>query len=174
MRYVLVCLIKGEALNFHETLVSKICSNFNVKRQRLPAHFTIKAPFETERIKEVENILEEFSRKHSKNELKIKDFNHFRDAVVYMDIHPSKDALQTHDDFIDSLKTLTWLDWKHNEGKGKVLHCTLVSKLPHWKFKDIWDFVNQHDCDFNAYFDNISILRWDKDRWVTYKEYKLK
>lgn len=47
MRYVIVYLIKGEALSFHEELVGNICSQFKVKRQRLPAHFTIKVPFET-------------------------------------------------------------------------------------------------------------------------------
>jgi hypothetical protein len=62
MRYVIVCLIKGEALAFHEKLVEDICEKFKVKRQRLPAHFTIKAPFETEKILELESLVESYCK----------------------------------------------------------------------------------------------------------------
>lgn len=173
MRYVIVCLIKGEALEFHEKLVSQICSDFNVKRQRLPAHFTIKAPFETDNIDEVERLTKEFCSNHSAYPIKIKDFGHFRDAVVFMDIIPSKEAVKVHDEYIDALKTVSWLEWKRNEGKGRVFHCTLVSKLPSDKFQPIWDFTENLSCDFNNKFDNISILKWEKDRWITYKEFPL-
>lgn len=173
MRYVIVCLIKGEALNFHEELVDNICSQFNVKRQKLPAHFTIKAPFETTNIEEIEKLTEEFCENHSSYSIKIRDFGHFRDSVVFMDIIPAKDAVRVHDEYIDALKSVKWLEWKRNEGKGRVFHCTLVSKLPPEKFQPIWNYVSSLSCDFDNSFDNISILRWEKDRWVTYREINL-
>jgi 2'-5' RNA ligase len=173
MRYVIVCLIKGDPLHFHEKLVSDICSKFNVKRQRLPAHFTIKAPFDTDNIGEIERITEDFCRSKNAYPMSINDFGHFKDAVVFMDVKPSKDAVQVHDDYIDSLKTVSWLEWKRNEGKGRVFHCTLVSKLPPGKFNDIWDYTKNFQCNFPSTFDNIAILVWEKDRWVTHKEYPL-
>lgn len=170
----MVCLIKGEALDFHEKLVSDICSRFNVKRQRLPAHFTIKAPFEKEDISDLEKLTEEFCNSSEVTDIKLDGFGRFREDVVFMDVKPSKQSVKIHDEYIDELKTLPWLEWKRNEGKGRVFHCTLVSKIPNGKFNDIWNYTNSFSCYFETTFDNISILRWEKDRWVTHKEYKFK
>lgn len=173
LRYVIVCLIKGKALEFHEQLVKNICANFNVKRQRLPGHFTIKAPFETDNIEEIENIVKEFSSNFGAFPIKLEGFGHFRQDVVFIDIKVSDKAKEVHDSFIDKLKAVKNLEWKRNEGKNRVFHCTLVSKLDHNMFDSIWDYVSSFECSFKENFDNISILRWDGDKWITYKEYKL-
>jgi 2'-5' RNA ligase len=174
MRYVIVCLIKGEALTFHERLVTDICDRFKVKRQRLPAHFTIKAPFESNDISDLEKLTEEFCSKKDYTNIEIDGFGHFREDVVFMDVKTSKEAVAVHDDYIDVLKTLPWMEWKRNEGKGKVFHCTLVSKIPNGKFNDIWNYASNFNCYFKTTFNNITILRWEKDRWVTHNEYKFK
>jgi 2'-5' RNA ligase len=174
MRYVIVCLIKGEALTFHEKLVSDICDKFKVKRQRLPAHFTIKAPFESNDINDLEKLTEEFCGARAEVDIKIDGFGHFREDVVFMDVKTSKEAVAVHDAYIDVLKAIPWLEWKRNEGKGKVFHCTLVSKIPSGKFNDIWNYASRFSCYFETAFNNIAILRWEKDRWVTHKEYKFK
>lgn len=173
MRYVIVCLIKGEALQFHEKLVEEICYKNKVKRQHLPAHFTIKAPFETDEIGPIEELTAEYCKKHAKTKIDIKDFGNFRDSVVFMAVNPSDAALKVHDDYIDLLKEIPWLEWKNNESKGKnkTFHCTLVAKLFPQKFQPIWEHVSGLNCDFHTYFDNISILSWEKDRWVTYREF---
>lgn len=173
MRYVIVCLIKGEALTFHEKLVSEICTKFKVKRQRLPAHFTIKAPFEHEDISQLERLTEEFCSSAQITNINLDGFGHFREDVAFIDVKTSSQAVKVHDDYIDALKTISWLEWKRNEGKGRVFHCTLVSKIPKGKFKDIWNYISTFNCHFETTFDNISILRWDKDRWVTHNEYML-
>jgi 2'-5' RNA ligase len=174
MRYVIVCLIKGEALEFHENLVNDVCKRFDVKRQRLPAHFTIKAPFESDDINQIEQLTEEFCASRESTKITLDGFGHFRDNVVFIDVKTSTKAVTVHDDYIDILKALPWLEWKRNEGKGRVFHCTVVSKIPSGKFKDIWNYTSDFNCYFETLFDNISILRWEKDRWVTYKEYKFK
>jgi len=172
-RYVIVCLIKGEALNFHEKLVGEVCSKFNVKPQRLPAHFTIKAPFELEDVSEIENIIESFTEDRKKEDISIDGFGYFRTNVVFMKVNPSAEAKKVHDDFINELKKVPNLEWKPNEGKEKVYHCTIVSKLREDKFQPIREYVSSFNPKYNLQFDNISILRWENYRWVTYKEYKL-
>jgi 2'-5' RNA ligase len=167
-------LIKGEALDFHEKLVTDVCERFKVKRQRLPAHFTIKAPFERDDISDLEELTEQFCSSKESTDIKLDGFGRFRDDVVYIDIKTSQEAVKVHDDYIDALKTLPWLEWKRNEGKGRVFHCTIVSKIPDGKFKDIWNYTLNLNCYFENKFDNISILKWEKDRWITHKEYKFK
>ncbi|ERI95607.1 hypothetical protein HMPREF1982_00081 [Clostridiales bacterium oral taxon 876 str. F0540] len=174
MRYVIVCLIKGEALEYHEKLVSDICKRFNVKRQRLPAHFTIKAPFESDDIQEIEKITEEFCHNNRPTSIVISNFGFFRESVIFMDIKASKECIAVNKHYIDLLKTVSGLEWKRNEGGNKVFHCTLVTKLFPDKFHSIWNYVSNFECNFKTEFDNISILKWDKDRWVNFKEYTFK
>lgn len=172
-RYVIVCLMNSEVQDFHNKLTSEVCSLFKVKRQKLPAHFTIKAPFEKENISELESMTEDFCSKNKAFSITLRDYSHFRDSVVFMDVSLSKEAEKIHDYYIDSLQKISWLDWKRNEGKGKKFHCTIVSKIKDDKFKDIWDYCNKHPYTFNASFDNISIMKWEKHGWILYKSFHL-
>lgn len=172
-RYVIVCAIGGEALKFHDKLTNDVCYKFNKKRTKLPAHFTIKAPFETDKIEDITNILNKFSKSNYKSPIKIEGYGTFREDVVYMDIKMSSQAKKVHDDFIDELEKVPWIKFKHNEGKNKVFHCTVVSKRIKDRFKEIWDYVNKYTCNFNEYFDNISLYQWKNNTWTLVKKYKL-
>jgi len=172
-RYVIVCLLKGDALEFHEKLVAEVCSKFNVKPQRLPAHFTIKAPFELEDISEIDTIAHNFTKSRKKEKITIDGIGFFRKNVVYMKVNPSTEAQKVHDDFIKELKKAQSLEWKPNEGRDKVYHCTIVSKLREDKFDPIWEYVSSFNPKFELEFDNISILRWENYRWVTHKEFRM-
>ena len=172
-RFVIVCLLKGETLKFHEKLVEEVCDKYKVKKQKLPAHFTIKAPFETDKIEEIETTIENFIKDKSREDILIDGFGHFRTDVVFMKIIPSNGAIKLHDTFIDELKKVSWLDWKRHEGKEKIFHCTIVTRLRENSFTSIWEYVNNYNPQFNTYFDNISILKWQDFRWMTYREYSL-
>jgi 2'-5' RNA ligase len=158
-RYVIVCLFHGDILEHHEKITSSVCSLFNVKRQKLPAHFTIKAPFEYGDISELEEVTKEFCASHLASPLTLSDYGHFRNSVVFMDVQLSKEAEDTHNNYIECLKKINWLEWKDNEKKHKVFHCTIVTKLFLDKFKEIWDYVIKYPYKYNSFFDNISIDR---------------
>ena len=140
-RYVIVCAIGGAALKFHEKLTSSVCYKFNKKRTKLPAHFTIKAPFETDKIEEAENVLERFSADNRKTPIKLKGYGKFREDVIYMAVEMSPEAKKVHDDLISQLDKIPWMKFKSNEGKNKVFHCTIVSKKIKDNFKDIWKYA---------------------------------
>lgn len=172
-RYVLVNLLSGESLNLHENIVEEVCFKFKVQKQKLPGHITLKAPFETERISEIETLLQNFCTKNTKAPIKIDGFNHFRDNVIFMDIHPSKKAIMLHENLYMELKTLDFLEWKSNESKNRVFHSTIVSRRIQKKFKDIWQFVNNYTVSFDTYIDNITIMKWDNGCWHIYKKFIL-
>lgn len=142
-----------------------------MEKQRLPAHFTIKAPFERDEIDDIEKVTLEFTSLNCKEDIKIKGFNHFRDNVIFMDIIPSKEALDLVYKYIDVLKSVPNLEWKDNEKGEKKLHLTVAVKRIRDKYKEIWEYVNHYSPDFNTYFDNISILYWVNGGWKVYKEY---
>lgn len=171
-RYVLVCLIEGEAREFHNRIRKDVCYKFNKRPQKLPAHITLKAPFETYKIDELVDVLRNFAAVRKKAPMKIKDFGKFRRDVVYMNVDVSLEAKKLHNDLMDELSKISWIKFKPNEGKDKVFHCTIVSKRIQDVFKEIWDYVNEYECEFNIYFDNLSLYKWENDTWNLYKKFK--
>ena len=68
MRYVIVCVVKGEAGAFNNEMRKDIFQKFKAKSSKLPAHFTIKAPFEYDKsIKDLEDALYKFSKNNEFN-----------------------------------------------------------------------------------------------------------
>lgn len=173
-RYVIVCLLKGDIVEFHDQLVKKTCDSFSVKRQMLPAHFTIKAPFETDDVSEIEAVTESFAREAYKSEITVDGFKSFGRRVIYMPVALSQEGRKTCESFIDQLKKVDGLEWKRNEKGEKTYHCTIVSKLDENKFHDIWQFVSETDPHFKLSFNNITIMKWERYRWVVHREYELK
>ncbi|MCR3760614.1 2'-5' RNA ligase family protein [Clostridium felsineum] len=175
MRYVLVCIIKGEAAKLNEKLAFEVKSKFNARRSKLPPHFTIKAPFETseENIYELKEVLEKFRCRFNAEKMSIDGFSSFRKDVVYMKVNLSRKGKEVHDQLIDELKRLKWLQWKNNEGKDKVFHCTIVSKKVKEHFDEILTHVKNYECNYKCYFDNISLYKWNVNKWEIDKEYNL-
>lgn len=174
MLYVIVCLIKDEAHQYHETLVEKVCTQFGVKRQKLQSHFTIKAPFEAENIQQLEQITSDFCERNTESEFTMDGYGHFGDRVAYMDIQPSHEMVETCSKYVSELRKIPWLQWKSNEKGSRIFHCTVVSKLSKGKFDGIWHYLSNHSFNFRCKFDNITVMRWDKDKWTIHKSFLLK
>lgn len=171
MRFVIVCLINGTALDFHEKVTQDVCNSFKVKRQRLPAHFTLKAPFELDNISDLENKISTFVKSKEKQPVKINGLGHFGTNVIFMNIIFSKEASVLYNDFIALLKGLDYLTWKRHDGNSKTFHATIATHLKEDKFHKIWAYVSKYNPQFSIYFNNISILKWENDKWVTYKKF---
>lgn len=122
----------------------------------------------------MESVLESFVAERDKTPIKVEGFGKFRSDVIYIDVKVSEEAKKVHDELMDELIKIPWVEFKSNEGKNKVFHCTIVSKRIQDKFKEIWDYVNEFTCDFNLYFDNLSLYKWQDNTWVLYKKYKFR
>lgn len=166
--------LNGEALKFHDRLTTEVCSKFNLRRTKLPGHITLKAPFESENVDELIDVLEAFVSITKKAAVYIHGYGSFRNDVVFMKTIFSDEANRVYNEFYKLLKTLIWLQWKKNENRQKIFHTTIVSKKIKNKFNEIWDYVNEIQCDFDIYFDNISIYTWKENTWILYKKFLLK
>ena len=174
-RYVIVSLLEGEEKDFHGSLVKEVCDKFNVRPQKLPMHITLKAPFEIESIDEVEKTTEKFVENRKSCGIEIKNYDHFRDNVIFMDILPSKEALELHKEYYLELKEIEDLNWSNNEGESIKFHCTLVSRRISSKFKDIWNHVIEKEIFFKSAISNITIMEYNfyKNIWEVYKKFYL-
>ena len=174
MRYVIVCVVKGEGGRFNNEMRADIFKKFNAKSSKLPAHFTIKAPFEYEgSTRELEKALYKFSKEEEKATFIMDRYNHFDDRVIYMDVDMSKEGKELHDRLIDLLDTFDYIKFNKKDGKNKIFHVTLTSKKVPPIFDKLWNYVNQYSFNFNCYFDNITIFKWEDSTWKLYREFKI-
>ena len=173
MRYVIASVVKGDAGNFNNNLRKEVFEKFKARSSKLPAHFTIKAPFESDDITNLENILDDFCKCHSSKDYKIKGYDNFDDRVIFMKVLMSNEGKLMHDELIDYLSNIDYLDFSKEDGKDKVFHVTISSKKIRNIFNDLWDYVSSIPCDFDCSFDNICIYKWVDNTWVLHKEYLL-
>ena len=171
MRYVIVSVVKNKAGDFNNNLRKDVFEKFNIKSSKLPAHFTIKSPFESDDISELENTLLEFIKNHSATPYKIKGYSNFDDRVIFMKVLMSDDGKKVHDELIDSLSKISYINFYSKDGKDKIFHVTISSKKIQNKFSILWDYVNKFSCDFDCLFDNICIYKWENNTWVLHSEY---
>ena len=174
MRYVIVSKVNGPAGFFNNNLRKDVFQKFNAKSSKLPAHFTIKSPFESDDISDLEVILKNFADKNKKQRYTIKGYDHFDDRVIYMKVLMSKEGIELHNKLIDVLDSISYINFTSTDGKNKVFHVTISSKRIQKIFNELWDYVTNIPCEFTCYFDNISIYKWKNNTWNLHKEFLLK
>ena len=174
MRYVIVCVVNGSAGGFNNNLRKEVFEKFNVKSSKLPAHFTIKAPFEYDKnIEELEDLIEDFCSKYDAKPYSIDGYDHFDNRVIYMKVNMSNEGKMMHDDLIDRMEKIDYIEFDRNDGRDKTFHITIVSKKLRSIYNDVWNYVNSYPCQFECLFDNISIYRWQNNTWELYRKFNI-
>lgn len=173
MRYVIVSVVKGEGGDFNNNLRKDVYEKFKAKSSKLPAHFTIKSPFENENINEVEEVLGSFVKNNNKANYTLNGYDHFDDRVIFMKVNMSNEGKELHNKLIDELNKINYINFDRKDGKNKIFHVTISSKKINKIYNEIWNYVSQFPCNFNCTFDNICIYKWEDNTWKLHKEYLL-
>lgn len=174
MRYVIVCVVEGRAGEFNHRLKREIWDQWKIKSSKLPAHFTIKSPFEYKgRINELEEALECFCEKEKATSFRLQGYDHFDKRVIYMKVNMSEAGQQVHERLIDELMKVPYICFNRQDGKDKVFHVTVASKKLEPVYEQVWNYVHRYPCEFECCFNNISIYEWEEDTWKLYKAYWL-
>lgn len=174
MRYVIVSVVHGEAGDFNSNLRKELFKNFKAKSSKLPAHFTIKAPFEyDDGITDLNNVLDEFIKVEKAEPFTIDGYDHFDDRVIFMKVNMSKEAKEVHDRLIDKMSEIPYVKFDRKDGKNKTFHVTLASKNLKSIYDKVWDYIHGYNCEFKCSFDNITIYKWEEGTWKLYKEFRL-
>lgn len=175
MRYVVVCDVKGEGGKFNNKIRKEVYEKLGAKSSTLPAHFTLKAPFESdEPLTGLKEVLTQFCNHEQAAPFKLKGYEHFDDRVIYMHVEMSKEGKALHDRLIDAMAKVPYLVFDKKDGKDKIFHVTVSSKRIQPIYDKLWEYVQQYPCDFDCLFDNITIYRWETDKWVIEQVFKLK
>lgn len=174
MRYVIVCVVKGSAGDFNNNLRRRVFEKFNLKSSKLPAHFTIKAPFEYDgNIDDLENLIEDFCSQYESKTYSIEGYDHFDDRVIYMKVKMLDEGKIMHNDLIDRMEKVDYIEFNKNDGRDKIFHITIASKKLRPLYNDVWNYVNNYPCKFECLFDNISIYKWENNTWKLHREFNI-
>ena len=174
MKYVIVAVVRGEAGKMNNALRKEVREKLGVKSSTLPAHFTIKAPFEYHgSIEGLKQALRDFVKNEKAEPYQVEGYNHFDRRVIYMDVKMSKEAKAVHDRLIDVLERFPYIECNKKDGKDKKFHITVSSKKIEPIYDKLWDYVQRYPCDFNCLFDNISLYRLGETEWVLEEAFEL-
>ena len=175
MRYVIVSVVKGEAGKFNNHLRKDIFKKFKARSSKLPAHFTIKSPFEYDgSIKDLEYSIKEICSTEKAAPYIIDGYNHFDNRVIYMDVNMSTEGKNVHDKLIETLSKIPYINFTKSDGKDKIFHITLSSKKIQKIYTELWDYITRFKCTFECTFDNICIYKWEENTWQLHKEFIFK
>lgn len=174
MKYLIVCLIKGKAKEFNETLMYDVAKRFNVKgaiERKPPAHITLKYSFEIDKIDELENIIKEFCTSNKRTEYKLNGFGSFDKNTIFIKVEPSNEMVRSYKKLINKLKKVKWMTWKEFDNTLNFHASIAHSDVNENNFEVIWNYVTKNKPEFNLFFDNITILKMEKGIWRVHKEF---
>lgn len=176
MKYSIVYLIRGKTEKFHKKKVKELALKFKepyLLDNPIPSHATLKYPFLTNRIKEIEIMLKKFTENQNKSLIKIRKVKNFHKKVIYLKLDFSKESTKVFNNLIKELKKLKWLDWRKLDNKRKF-HATLIYGNTPESFKKIWREVSKLKPKFDLNLDNITILKKLRKHWKIYKTFEIK
>lgn len=175
MKYVIVCLIKGDAGNYHNSLVRELARNFSTKdlSQTIPPHLTIKSPFFTKNIKIIEEIIYGFSKSIKKTSFTLKGFDHFRRNVIFMNVNANNYLIDVARNLVKLLGKVRGMTFSEYESKPVHYHATIAYCESEKMFDAIWLYLSNRKPEYKVYFDNITILKKVKDKWRIHKEFDI-
>lgn len=176
MRYSLAYLLTGDLKKYHKNLTKDLAKRFDepyILDNPIPAHITLKYPFSTSKIKEIEILLTEFVKNNNSYPIKIKKIANFHKKVIVLHADFSNGAIKTHRRLMKELKQIKGLEWNKFD-KEEKFHITLIYGNTPKNFKRIWDYATYLKPDFDIEFDNITILKKPRKYWRIYRIYRLK
>ena len=194
MRCFIASLLSDEVKKYHSQLCESLSRQFGPADpcQKIPSHFTLKSPFESDQdqTKRIETLLASFARRQKPAPLKVANFGHFGDRVVYLRIVPSDAAREIYRALVVTLGKISWLTWNNhdgNQGPGSVLpnrgsaispkanreqfHATLARPRTPRQFREIWRYLSGLKYSARMSFDNIAILYHTGDKWEIYRRF---
>ena len=176
MKLSIFYLIKGESDKYVQKLVTEVGPKFGenyLVENHLPSHITLKSPFETENIKEVEKVMECFANQQNSSEIYVNGFDNFREFVAFLKPVFSEKALKMQKQLIRELGNIG-VDSREHDEEFKP-HVTLSYGNTKDSFDKIWNYLKTlKKPEFSMNLDNIAIMKKGKKSWKIHKEFKLK
>jgi 2'-5' RNA ligase len=141
---------------------------------RRPAHFTLQAPFEMPEADEEAIIppLLSFAKHQQAFTVRLADFNHFRDDVIFIDVEDPSEMKSLHQNLISFLQNE--LDFTDGMIKDKNFrpHMTVAYRdLSTKQFHQAWAAFSSRSFDSFFKVNSFFLLKHDDKQWQPLQEF---
>lgn len=177
MNYRIVYLLKGESKRYVERLIREVAKKFNVNfaySGKQPAHITLKYRFETNKVKEVENVVSEICKETKLSSFEIGGLGNFKKHALILKVKHSKEMVKFDKKLIKSLKKLKISIDDFDKVLYKNFHIGIAHHDITEKFELIRDYLKKYDKKFKAKFDKVYLIRKPKNKWIVQKTFNIK
>ncbi len=177
IKYNIVFLINGEAGKYHQDLMKTIGPKFGeylIFNKKELSHITLKKPFFSQNISEVELLINKFVQNKRKSKIKFIGFDNSKDYAISIKTIFNTIGIRLQKSLIEELTCIKsiYLDKEDYDWKP---HATITCCENKDKYKKIWDYLqNKKVQDLDLVFDNIAILKKTNGHWEIHKIFQIK
>lgn len=176
MKYVIVYLVRGKVERYHQFLVKTIGPKFGENyliKNPLPSHITIKSPFVSKNIKNVEYTIKNFVNTRKPVRIDVEGFGNFNRFVAFLKLKFPKQLLKIHTELLNELEDKNKIKLEEFDKKWKP-HITIAYGNTKKSFDKIWNELKEKNPKYKLKFDNITILKKPKRYWKIHKIFEIK
>jgi len=140
----------------------------------LPSHITIKYPFKTNNLKNLEKTISTFVKQQKVTKFCIKDFGKFRKFVIFLKPTPLKAFSKIQKQLREELRKSNKIPNRKFDKKFEP-HATIGYGNTKESFNKMWSYVKTlKKPKFNLKFDNLTILKKPGRLWKIHKVFEIK
>jgi len=177
MNYRIAYLLDGKSKKYVEDMIQDVAKKFDVDfvySGRQPAHITLKYRFETNKIKEVENILSEICEEINTSNFEIGGLGSFKRDALILKVKPSKEMIRFEKIVLKRLGYLNGDLAKFDKVLYKNFHIGIAHHDIKSKFDEIKEYLKKYDKKFKLKFDRVYLIKKPINKWIVQKSFKLK
>jgi len=175
-RYFVGHKLNDEEVNeYYETITSKLAEKFGIKNlgARVAPHFTLKSPFESEKMEELERMLEKLAKEQKAIPFEIQGFGRFSNDfgnTIYLAVNNNPELDESAQQISDSIRNFGRK--KNQTPKPLKLHVSLARYMDENQAQKAWQYLYSVPISkFNLQFDNIAIFEYFPGGWKIYREF---
>lgn len=168
-------MLEGEAKAFHEAKGNELAERFRLipTSLRNAPHLTLKAPFETDDVTPVDDLLDAFSMREHPQPFTLSGVGAFDLRVIYHGATFPDATRELVERFQDSLRTLPWLTFSPTE-TPITPHVTIAYPKNRIQAKDILARVTEESLPtFEVSLNHVALLHKPGNRWEVLRTYPL-
>jgi 2'-5' RNA ligase len=173
MQYFVGYLAEGEASDYYKTLTSDLEQRFGIKNLSnfIPPHFTFRIPFETEKIEEFEQYVDQLTSNVKPVGMSINGFDKLEGKRMTIFLSATSESMDTLEGIIDSLEQYDGAN--KTPKRPLILHTSIARFLSPEQCGDIWNYLQTLPTpQFNLKFDNLTIFKLVEENWEVYKIFR--
>ncbi|MCF7865173.1 MAG: 2'-5' RNA ligase family protein [Candidatus Pacebacteria bacterium] len=178
MRHCIAYIANEEVQKYFQKLTEELSAQFGISNlsKRVPAHITLKYPFEVDDTMEIESkiqsVVNDFSlRKTSIAPFIISGFNRFENSfeTIFMKVEGGSIFEKTIEGCISDLGEVD----EDRKFAKRIFHISIARHMNQSQSDEIFAYLQTKELQhFESFFDNIALMKFENEVWSVKKFFK--